>query len=301
MIPASRPPVILLLGALACAQTPDTTTTDLSRGTHVVLLGTGTPNADPERSGPAVAVVVDGHVYVVDAGPGVVRRAAAAHLDVKRLDRVFLTHLHSDHTVGLPDLWLTPWVLNRSAPLTVYGPPGTATLVTHLRAAYAEDVERRLGGLQPADTTGWRMVAVEVEPGEVYRDAQVTVTAIPVVHEDWPVAFGYRFETANRVVVISGDTRPTEAIVAACNGCDVLVHEVYSDAGLARRSADWRRYHAGAHTGAADLGRLAARANPGTLVLYHQLYWGTSDSALVAEVRATWDGTVVSGRDLQVF
>lgn len=293
---------LLPLFHLSCVGEPEPASVpDLAQGTHVVLLGTGTPNADPERSGPAVAIVVDGFVYLVDAGPGIVRRAAAANIDIKRLDRVFLTHLHSDHTAGLPDLWLSPWVLDRSTPLDLYGPPGTVDMVDHLRLAYAADVERRLSGFQPTTTTGWRMVATEVTVGEVYRDARVRVTAIRVDHQDWPVAFGYRFETADRVIVVSGDTRPTDAIVTACSGCDILVHEVYSDAGFARRSPEWQRYHAGAHTGAAELGRLATRANPGTLVLYHQLFWGTPDSSLVAEVRATWSGTVVSGRDLDIF
>ena len=144
-------------------QAPDSLTVDFSQGTHLVLLGTGTPNADPDRSGPAVAVVVNGTAYLVDAGPGVVRRAAAAArrgisaLAAPRLDRVFLTHLHSDHTVGLPDLLLTPWVLERERPLEVFGPRGTAEMTRHLVAAYDADIRRRIDGLQPQNpTTGSR-------------------------------------------------------------------------------------------------------------------------------------------------
>ena len=124
-------------------------------------LGTGTPNADPERSGPAVAVVVDGNAYLVDAGPGVVRRAAAAAradslpaLAAPRLGVVFLTHLHSDHTLGLPDLMYTPWTLGRTTPLAVYGPPGTRAMVRHLAEAYAADVDVRLHGGEPSNRTG---------------------------------------------------------------------------------------------------------------------------------------------------
>ncbi len=277
-------------------------------GMRVVLLGTGTPNADPDRSGPAVAVVINGSAYLVDAGPGVVRRAAAAArngikaLDPATLTRVFITHLHSDHTVGLPDLLLTPWVLGREAPLDVFGPPGVDSMVTHLEAAYREDVRRRIDGLQPQNATGWRATVHLVQPGVVYRDSNVTVTAFAVLHEDWPYAFGYRFQSADRVIVISGDTRPTDAVVEACHGCDVLVHEVYSDAGFARRTADWQRYHERAHTSASALGRLAARARPGLLVLYHQLPWGTSPEALVREVQAGgYTGRVVYGNDLDVF
>src|SRR5829696_9057925 len=118
----------------------------------LVVLGTGTPNADPERLGPALAVVVRGVPYLIDAGPGVVRRAAAAEragisgLAPRKLGTVFITHLHSDHTVGLPDLIFTPWVLERTAPLQVYGPAGVASMVRHLELAYAEDVRVRVDG-----------------------------------------------------------------------------------------------------------------------------------------------------------
>ncbi len=110
--------------------------------TRVILLGTGTPNPDPERSGPAVAVVVNGSVYLLDAGPGIVRRAEAARrhgveaLTQDNLKIVFLTHLHSDHTLGLPDLIFSPWVSGRTAPLEVYGPRGTRAMTAHLTAAY---------------------------------------------------------------------------------------------------------------------------------------------------------------------
>ena len=277
-------------------------------GPAVVLLGTGTPNADPVRSGPSVAIVAGDRSYLVDAGPGVVRRAAAAAarhgipaLEARRLERVFLTHLHSDHTVGLPDLMLTPWVLERSVPLEVWGPPGIAEMLEHLAQAYQADIRRRIDGLQPQNPTGWRTVVHEVRAGVVYADDHVTVSAVPVDHEDWEHAFGYRFETAAGVVVISGDARPSESLVAACARCDILVHEVYSDRGFAERSPDWQRYHASAHTAARALGDLAGRAGPRLLVLYHQLFWGTAEDELVAEVRATYDGAVVSGKDLDVF
>jgi ribonuclease BN (tRNA processing enzyme) len=280
---------------------------DYTRGSYVVLLGTGTPNADPDRAGPAVAIVVDGTAYLVDAGAGVVRRAAAAAargipaLQASRLDRVFLTHLHSDHTLGLPDLIFTPWVLEREQPLEVFGPPGTEEMVTHLMAAFEADVRRRIEGLQPQNATGWRAVTHVVTPGFVYRDSNVTVTAVRVLHEEWPVAFAYRFETRDRVIVISGDTRASESVVDACAGCDVLVHEVYSDTGFAGRTPEWQRYHAAAHTSASALADIATRAQPGLLVLYHQLLWGATPEAVLQEIRAGYDGAVVFGNDLDVF
>ncbi|MDH3457269.1 MAG: MBL fold metallo-hydrolase [Gemmatimonadota bacterium] len=298
----------LLLLAVACSDRPASRDgADYNRGTHLVLLGTGTPNADPERSGAAVAVVVNGAAYLVDAGPGVVRRAAAAAnrgitaLDVKRLERVFITHLHSDHTLGLPDLIFTPWVLERERPLEAYGPAGLAAMVDHLQVAYHADVQRRIEGSQPQNSTGHHVNVHPIVTGEVYRDSNVTVTAFPVDHEEWSEAYGYRFETADRVIVVSGDARPSESVVDACSGCDVLVHEVYSDAGFARRSAEWQRYHAAAHTSASELGKLAARARPKLLVLYHQLFWGTDPEDLVAEVKQYFDGPIASGNDLDVF
>jgi ribonuclease BN (tRNA processing enzyme) len=280
---------------------------DSSRQTRVVMLGTGTPNADPERSGPAVAVVSGGRAYLVDCGPGVVRRAAAAaqrgfpELEANRLSIVFVTHLHSDHTVGLPDLMLTPWVLERRDPLEVYGPPGIKAMTDHLLEAYAEDIRIRQSGLEPEKSEGYKVNAHEIVEGEVYRDSNVTVTAFAVPHANWEHAFGYRFEARDRVIVISGDTRPSEAVARACSGCDILVHEVYSSRGFKNRPPAWQRYHADAHTSAEQLGSIATRARPKLLVLYHQLFWGTSEEDLVKEVRHGYSGAVVSAHDLDVF
>ena len=138
-------------------------------------------------------------------------------------------------------------------------------------------------------------------PGLVYRDSNVTITAVPVLHEEWPAAFAYRFETQDRIVVISGDTRASESVVAACAGCDVLVHEVYSDAGFAGRAPEWQRYHAAAHTSASALADVATRARPELLVLYHQLLWGATPEMLLQEIRAGYGGAVAFGNDLDVF
>ena len=277
--------------------------------TQLVILGTGTPNADPERSGPALAVVRNGRSYLVDAGPGIVRRAAAAStrhgldaLTPQNLRVLFLTHLHSDHTVGLPDLILTAWTLERDVPLEVYGPPGTRAMVDHLLAAYSADIRNRVDGLEPANDSGWRVNVHEIAPGVAFDDGNVRVRAFAVPHGDWEVAFGYRFESAERSIVISGDTRASDAVVTACNGCDLLVHEVYSAERWLTRPPAWQRYHARAHTSTTDLAALATRAHPGHLVLYHQLYWGTDDGGLVFEIeRAGFAGRVSAGRDLLIF
>jgi ribonuclease BN (tRNA processing enzyme) len=135
----------------------------------------------------------------------------------------------------------------------------------------------------------------------VYRDANVVVTAFRVPHGSWPEAFGYRFDAGGRSMVISGDTAMSEAVVQACHGCDVLVHEVYSESGFARRPPEWQRYHERYHTSSSQLGKIATEAHPGLLVLYHQLFWGTSEEELLQEVRRGYAGKVVSGHDLDVF
>lgn len=329
-----RPPIRLLATALAAL--PATTATPnavLDAGTpagtpglstlpqlppppdtitpRVVILGTGTPNADPDRWGPAVAVVAGGHAYLVDAGAGVVRRAAAAARDheiaalsPEGLDRLFVTHLHSDHTVGLPDLVLSPWVLDRPGPLHIVGPPGTAAMAAHIEEAWREDIHMRLFGLEPRDANAdaYRALVTETTGGVVYEDDNVRVTAIPVLHGSWPHPLGYRFDADGRSIVISGDARPSESLVEACGGCDVLVHEVYSAEAFQRRPPEWQAYHADSHTSTVELAELAGRARPGLLVLYHQLYWGATDEDLVREIReAGYTGRVVSAADLDVY
>lgn len=291
---------------LAQPSTPPDTTTP-----RLVILGTGTPNADPDRWGPAVAVVAGGRAYLVDAGAGVVRRAAAAARDheiaalsPEGLDRVFITHLHSDHTVGLPDLILSPWVLDRPGPLLIFGPPGTAAMAAHIEEAWREDIHMRLFGLEPRDANAdaYRAPVTETTGGMVYEDEHVRVTAIPVLHGSWPHPLGYCFDAAGRSIVISGDARPSESLVEACDGCDVLVHEVYSAEAFQGRPPEWQAYHARSHTSTVELAELAARARPGLLVLYHQLYWGATDEDLVREIReAGYTGHVVSAADLDVY
>lgn len=278
--------------------------------TKVALLGTGTPNADPERHGSAVAIIAGNEereqAYLVDCGPGIVRRAAAAAqrgikaLAMPHLTRLFLTHHHSDHTTGLPDLMLTPWVLGRAAPLVIYGPVGTRAMVEHLLAAYAEDIRERREGLEPSNDQGHRIEVHEYTAGEIYRDDLVRVEAFRVQHGSWP-AYGLRFTTADRTVVISGDTRPFDRLTEHYRDVDLLIHEVYSTAGFQRKSARWQAYHAAVHTSTKELAALANETRPGLLVLVHQLFWGTSEDELLAEIAEEYAGPVISGHDLDIF
>ena len=283
------------------------TSEDDRRTTQIVLLGTGTPNADPDRSGSAVVIVVNGTPYLVDCGPGVVRRAAAAHragiegLDVAKLNRLFVTHLHSDHTVGYPDLILTPWVLGRREPLAVYGPVGMRAMTDHILKAYEEDIRVRTGGLEPANPAGCKVQVHEIKPGLIYKDDNVTVRAFPVKHGSWAHAYGFRFDTPDRKIVISGDTTPCQSLIENAKGCDVLIHEVYSKVAFARRPPVWQRYHAGSHTSSTELAHIAETVKPGLLILYHQLFWGSTEEELLHEIRRTYRGRVVSGKDLDVY
>jgi ribonuclease BN (tRNA processing enzyme) len=275
--------------------------------TQVVMLGTGTPNPDPDRAGPAVAIIVNGHSYLVDCGPGIVRRAAQASrngvpgLDMKDLRIVFITHLHSDHTLGYPDLIFTPWVLERTDHLAAYGPSGLQDMTKNILAAWKKDIAVRTEGLEHANATGYMVDVHEIQPGVVYKDENVTVTAFPVKHGSWDQAFGYRFQTPDRTIVISGDTAPTDSVVQACNGCDVLIYEVYTQDPMHPLSPSWQTYFAAFHTSTQELAAVANRARPKLLVLYHQLFHGVSEGKMLQEVRQHYAGAVVSAHDLDVY
>ena len=298
---------------VALSQQRDTTQAPRTR---IVLLGTGTPSPDPDRSGPATAIVVDGTPYLIDFGPGVVRRVAAAQqkgvtgLTVTNLRVAFLTHLHSDHTAGYPDLILTPWAVGRSTALEVYGPRGLKAMTANILAAYRDDIairrrdKRTLGVPQQAE--GYRVNAHEIKPGVVFQDENVKVTAFLVRHGDVPQAFGYRFETPDRTIVISGDAAPSESIVAACNRCDVLIHEAYSLMTYDYVSAPYQEYRREHHTSSAELAALATRARPGLLIVYHRANPGgvgrpNPEEVLLEEIRRVYRGRVVTGHDLDVF
>lgn len=279
-------------------------------GTKLLLLGTGTPNPDPEHQGPAVVVLADGIPYLFDFGAGVVRQVAAFSkewggsfpgMNVVNLKTAFLTHLHSDHTMGLPDLILTPWVMGRVDPLQVYGPEGTAHLVNGVLDAWVEDIRYRLYGLQPANATGWHVEVHEVDTGRIYSDGHISVTAFRVQHGTWPTALGYRIVTKDKTIVLSGDTRPCSGILEYGRDADILVHEVYSMEGFRKKDEFWQKYHRQNHTSTYELAEIARKLKPGKLVLYHILFWGATPETLLEEIHHTYDGTVIVGEDLMVI
>ena len=284
--------------------------------TQIVLLGTGTPSPDPERSGAATAVVVNGTPYLFDFGPGVVRRIAAAAqkgvngLTVVGMRVAFLTHLHSDHTAGYADLILTPWSVGRSHPLEVYGPKGLSHMTDHILEAYKEDIAiRRKDKLvlgMPEQADGYKVNAREITPGTVYKDDNVTVKAFAVNHGDVTQAFGYRIETRDRSIVISGDAAPSQSLIDSCNGCDVLIHEAYSMLTYNAVSPAYQEYRRKHHTSSREMAEIATKARPGLLILYHRANPGgvgrpNPEQALLEEVRQLYGGKAVIGHDLDVF
>lgn len=271
--------------------------------TVVVLLGTGMPRPDPNASGPATAVLVGPRVFLFDAGPGVMRRMAAARLPINGVEALFITHLHSDHTLGLPDLIFTSWVMGRRRALEAYGPHGLKQMTEHILAAWQQDEDVRVNGLEHEPAAGYSVNVHEIQPGVVYDSGGVRITAFPVLHGNWKEAYGYRIDTPTRSVVISGDTRPSDALVAAARNVDVLVHEVYSAARLAPEHRpggdDWPRYMRQFHTSDQELGKIAAEDKPKLLVLTHIIRMGATDEDLLRGIRAGgFTGRVVVGHDL---
>ena len=302
--------------AVCCVAQQQPSTTSPSK-TQVVLLGTGNPFPDPDRSGPATAIVVNGRAYLVDFGAGVVRRAKSAMFDEgitalepTNLTIAFVTHLHSDHTVGYPDLILTPWVMGRKVPLEVYGPKGIKAMTDHVLAAWHEDIEERISTetWQPRNYGDTYKVNVhEISAGVVYKDANVTVTAFPTKHA-FPETYGYRFDTADRSIVISGDTTYSQTTIDACHGCDVLVHEVQTLEWLAKRP-DFQPYATKYHTTTTQLAEIASKAKPHLLIISHASIvlrpglrpQASSPEQVLKEVKSGYSGDVVVGRDLDVY
>jgi len=291
---------ILLIGTCGLLNAQNTET-------KLVLLGTGSPFADPTKSGPSLAIVVNNTSYIVDAGPGVVRRAAQVKelgfpsLDAAQLKTLFITHLHSDHTIGLVDLILTPAVLDRNAPIAIYGPVGIKKMIVDLMSAYKEDIAIRINGLEKGDAIAYQVYTNEIKEGEIYKDSNLTVTAFKVKHGQWENAFGFVFQTKDKKIVISGDCTYSENLIKYAKDCDILVHEVYSDAGLKKRTQRWQDYHSTFHTSTFQLADIANQVKPKLLVLNHQLTFGTSLQSLLDELKSKYAGPVVNGSDLDVF
>lgn len=266
---------------------------------ELILLGTGYPRPDPNRAGPSTAIVYGGKWFVVDAGRGTTMRIAGTDLQYANLRAVFLTHLHSDHTAGLPDLFNTSWQFGRkTVPLELYGPKGTKRLADAMLDFFAEDIHLRRDVLEKHPAAGATIRTHIVRESVVYDDGEVKVTAFTVDHKPVERAFGYRFDAGGKTIVVSGDTRPTENLVRFAKGADVLVLEAYlpehfDKVDTPEVAARLKSYH----TSAEEAGRIAAKAGVNTLVLTH-LIPANADETFRERAAKHFKGEIVVGRDL---
>ena len=273
--------------------------------TQLVILGSGSPNAEADRVSSGLVIAVDNRPYLVDCGHGIVQRvveASSASLinwSTVDLTRLFVTHLHADHTVGLADLLFTPWIHGREQPVLAYGPQGLRDMVEHIQAAYQASTREHLSA-HPAPPGGYLADVRPVQAGQVYADERLRVYALRANHGAM-AAFSYKFVTPDRTIVVSGDTKPVPGFADWARPCDILAHEVYSSAQFASRPPAWRAYHSRVHTSTEELAGLAKAIRPGLLLLYHQLYWGKTPAELVGEIQASYAGAVLSAKDLDVL
>ena len=267
----------------------------------VTLLGTGDPTPRIDRFGPSTLVEAGDKALLFDIGRGAMQRLYQIGHSSAKLDAIFLTHLHSDHVVGLVDLWLTGWVIDRrKSPLRIYGPPGTAEMVEHLGAAFTFDIDIRTSEAR-LDPQGVRLEVVEMEDGFVWSEGDVTVRAFLVDHSPVEPAFGFRVDRDTHAVALSGDTRYSEALIRHARGVDLLLHEVAeaSEERKAERPLLPRLAH---HTQAADAGRVFTAVRPKLAVFTHLvLVDGFDPAGLIPLARSTWDGPLVVGEDLMTF
>ncbi len=277
--------------------------------TKVVLLGTGTPVMISNRHQSSLAVVVDDQPYIVDCGSGVLERLANARamgikgLENENLTRIFITHFHPDHTVGLPGLMIAPWVIWRKEQLKVYGPQGIKEKVSKILAVYKDGTDEHLNS-NPKKNVDIDVQGIVYKSGVFYKDDLVTIEAIPVVHGSFE-ASAFKFTTPDKTIVISGDTCPVDILYEKAKGCDILVHEVYSESVMQTKPKVAQDYFKKVHTGGIELGLIAKKVQPKQLVLTHQIAYGLSngqaEETILKEIRQNYKGIVAYGNDLDVF
>lgn len=280
---------------------------DTPTRTRLVLLGTaGGPTPKARSAAPAQAIVVGDRVYLVDCGDGVARQLARANLPMRQLRAVFITHQHSDHNAGYGPLFLLGWAAGLASPVDAYGPPPLQEMTERLLQAYRFDIELRIADEGRAPLAPLVRPHEITEPGEVFRDDRVRVTAALNDHPPIRHSFAFRFDTTDRSIVISGDTRYSENVIKLARGADVLVHEVVSREFWERPDAPQPpavvRHILASHTDAPDVGRVAAAAGVRTLVLSHYVPTegpgAPTDAQWLAGVRRHFKGDVILGRDL---
>lgn len=264
----------------------------------VTLLGTGNPRPTVTRFGPSILVQAGGQNLLFDCGRGATMRLYQLKID--RIDGLFLTHLHSDHTVGIPDLWLTGWVMGRKTPLRVWGPAGTRDMMRHLEEAYAFDIHMRRDVDERRPSRGVEIQAADIEQGIVYDNGGVKVIAFLVDHGLVRPAFGYRVDSGGHSVVLSGDTRYSENLIRFAQGTDVLIHEVIDTrayAALANSySSEEKARVVAHHTTAEEAGKVFTKVAP-RLAMYSHIVPPDAPN-LLPDTRKTYSGPLEVGEDL---
>lgn len=317
--------VIALLIIPAAAQTARTTNSQSK--SELITLGTrGGPIPSKDRAQSSNLLIVNDTYYVIDAGDGMLRRLTQAGANFRKVGKIFITHDHDDHTAGLGTLLAASWDFQRRDPIDVYGPPGTAALVKGAMQYFTVNAEIRWveGRKTPLGNV---FVGHDVEPGQIYEDANIKVAAVENTHFHIPAgtpyagkykSYAYRFQTPDRVIVFTGDTGPSDAVADLAKDADLLVSEVTAPEDLKAlliKNGSWQsmtedqqtafmRHIVEEHLTPDEVGKLAARANVKKVVLTHLTLTVTENddyARFVPEVKKFFSGEVVVAKDLMKF
>ena len=287
----------LALLALAPAAT-------FAQAIKVTLLGTGAPPPIMQRFGPSTLIEAGGQKFLIDAGRGALQRLGQVNVRWQDVDGVFFTHLHSDHVVGFPDLWLTGWLVapGRHRALYVYGPQGTKKMMSYLRQAYEFDIQHRLDD-DRASPDGHVVVAEDIAEGVVFDKGGLRITAFEVEHTPVKPAFGYRVDYGGRSVVVSGDTRASENLMRHAQRVDLLIHEVASPDTFRRAGVPPERTRTVIehHTTAQQAAEVFARTKPKVAVYSHIVLPIATEEDLIPPTARAYPGPVELGEDLMVI
>lgn len=272
-----------------------------SKSMRVTLLGTGVPDPRPDRYGAGTLVEAGAQKLLFDCGRCVLQRLSQTGTPLREANRLFLTHLHSDHTVGIPDLWLTPWIFGRwHVPFYVWGPEGTRHMMSRLEEAFEFDVQiRPVHDLLPLE--GIRVVAQDVGVGVVYEQDGVRVTAFEVDHRPIVPCYGYRIDFEGRSVALSGDTRYSENLIRYTAGTDLLIHNVGAARPEDLRVSERYRNIMTLHTSPEEAGEVFSRVKPKMAVYTHMVLFKIGKEEVLERTRKTYSGPLEIGEDLMVF